>query len=110
MIMFSNMEVAGLLPSFLDEADERGAVEQIDAHYQHGGGWKDFTGFILGGHIDRGYTLQYPGDPPEREVSRAVMRGELIVLFESSWVAVIKPDMTFSQDGWLGDYKVARID
>jgi len=103
---WTNEEVAGLLPEFLDIYDPRGAVEQIDGNYAHGGGWRDFEGFVL---VQRGgaYALAYPGDPAMREMSRTYLpqvgegpaagqRGmETVVLFEVSWVAVVQQDGAF---------------
>jgi len=41
MLKFTNMEVVGFIPQFLDKNDSRPAVEQIDTAYQHGGGRLD---------------------------------------------------------------------
>ncbi len=100
MLLFSDMRVAGLIPSFLSEDDPRPAVEQIHENYAHGGGWSDFEGFDLR-HRNGLFELHYPGDPSYREVSRAKLRDELIVLFAYSWIAVIQPDDT---------YRIAKID
>lgn len=100
MLRFTNMEVVGFLPQFLDENDPRSAVEQIDTAYQHGGGWRDFKGFELTGKGGKLF-LKYPGDPPMRELSRATLHSESLIFFESSWLAVIQAD---------GSYRVARID
>jgi len=100
MLMHPNMtaEYLGYLPGFLDLDDPRSAKEQFDANYQHGG-WMPFGAdkFKL---LD-GYRLKYPGDPPQ--VPRAVtkLREELIILYDSSIVAIIQPDESF---------EVARMD
>ena len=101
MIMFTNMDVVGFIPEFLDENDPRPAVEQIDTAYQHGGGWMDFKGHELLGGDGEPYSLKYPNDPPMRELSRAKLRDETLVLFTSSWLAVIQED---------GSFRVARLD
>ena len=101
MLRFTNMEVVGVIPHFLSENDSRPAVEQIDAGYQHGGGWRDFEGFELEGGNGKPYTLAYPGDPLQLELSRATLRDETLVLFTSSWFAVIQED---------GSHRIARID
>ena len=101
MLQFTNMEVAGFIPQWLSKDDPRSAVEQIDAAYQHGGGWHDFEGFKLTDGGDRPYYLRYPGDPLTRELSRATLRDETLVLFEHSWFAVIQAD---------GSFRVARLD
>jgi len=102
MITFTNMEVVGFIPSFLNEADPRPAKEQINEAYAHGGGWNSFNGFGLG--IDSRselYTLEYEGDPPTHELSRATFRDETLVFFEHSWFAIIQKD---------GSYDIARLD
>lgn len=101
MLQFTNMEVVGFLPGFLDENDSRPAVEQINTAYSHGGGWMDFKGFELVGGDGKPYSLKYPGDPLTHELSRANLRKEKLVFFEHSWLAVIQPD---------GSFRVARLD
>lgn len=109
MILFSNMERCGFLPEFLSALDPRGAVEQIDGNYAHGGGWNDFNGFTLHdwvpGESDASPYLTYPGEfgrvEKYREVARATLRLETIILFEGDWTAVIQPD---------GSHRIARLD
>lgn len=102
MIEFTNMQVAGSLPQFFDETDKRGAVAQAHSNYAHGGGWQDFQGFTLKGAFKEGAAqLNYPDDPPTREISRAKLRDELVIMFEHAWVAVVQLDGTF---------RVARMD
>ena len=101
MLKFTNMEVAGFIPQWLKEDDTRSAVQQINAAYQHGGGWNDFEGFKLVGGGDEPYSLTYPNDPPMRELSRATLRDETLVLFQHDWFAVIQVD---------GSFRVARLD
>ena len=101
MLQFTNMEVAGFVPQFLSEDDPRSAVEQIHTAYSHGGGWQDFVGFELVGGGDFDYFLKYPSDPLMRELSRATLRDETLVLFEHGWFAVIQTD---------GSFRVARLD
>ena len=96
MIQFTDMEAVGYISQFLNECDDRGAVEQIDSHYAHGGGWSDFQGHIL-----KGNTLSYPGDPPMTALSEGKLRDERILVFRSGWVAVVQEDESF---------RVARID
>ncbi len=83
------MRVAGYIPYWLDENDERSAAEQIHAEYAHGGGWREFEGFTLCGD-DSHYMLAYPGDPDTHEQSRGQLRDETVVVFDHSWVGVIK--------------------
>ena len=100
MIMFSDMEVVGLIPAFLDELDPRSAIEQIDQNYQHGGGWRDMDGTIFERESGE-YVYCYPDDPPFQELSRAYFRDELLVFFDCQLLAVIQKD---------GSYRISRID
>ena len=103
MIHFTNPQYTGpYLPHFFSENDPRSATEQAHAAYSHGGGWSPFTGFILHKATSEGQaSLKYPEDPPMRELSRASLRDETIILFESSWVAIVQPN---------GTYEVSRMD
>jgi hypothetical protein len=96
MIAFTDMEAAGLLPDFFGEADPRPAREQLHENYAHGGGWHPMKGWRLEhvGHLGLARAY-YPGDPPMRELSRAVFRKELLILFQGSWLAIIQPDGSF---------------
>lgn len=84
----------GALPYMTDVRDPRPLVEQLDYHYAHGGGWHDFNGFDA--HIDRTEPLKselrYPGDPPMKAIAYTIVRDEVCILFQSSWVAVTKTD------------------
>ena len=101
MIIFSNHERAGMLPVFLSHDDPRPAAKQIDDNYRHGGGWKPMQGFKLKPGIEGQARIMYPGDPPLREVARARLRDEIIILFEADFVAIIQP--THSME-------IARVD
>jgi len=80
----------GIIPSFLNEDDPRGAREQFNEHYHSG--WHPFPGFTL----DKdGLVLHYPGDPPVHAISVMRFRNELIVLFQFEWVMVFQPDETW---------------
>jgi hypothetical protein len=85
-------DMLGLLPGMLDEHDPRPAREQLNANYQHGGGWRPFYGFTL--NTDD-LSLSYPGDPPMRALAVTMLRDEMIVFSECSWVTIIQPDGTF---------------
>ena len=104
MLSFTNPDRCGFLPEFLDPADPRDSITQLDANYAHGGGWSDFFGMTLVGW-PLVASLTYPGEAGRletfAEVARAQMRDESIVLFESDWVAVIQPD---------GAHRIARMD
>jgi hypothetical protein len=87
----------GYLPTFLSEDDPRPAYQQIDANYEHGGGWRSFPGFTMLPNGD----LSYPGDPPTQLLAETKLRDEVIRFYQRSWVAIIQPD---------GSYDIARID
>lgn len=87
----------GFLPMFLNEDDPRPAKEQIDAHYQHGGGWRSMKGFKLTGSLG----LSYPGDPILKPLASTHLRDETILFYMSAIVAIIQKDRSF---------EVARID
>ena len=101
MLQFTDMEVVGLIPTFLSEHDPRSAAEQIDENYQHGGGWRHFEGFELIGEKGDKYSIVYAGDPPMYELSRATLRDETLVFFQTSWMAIIQKD---------GSFEISRID
>lgn len=97
-------EHLGYLPAFLSEDDPRPAKEQIDANYQHGGGWHKFDGF----EYDReGDFLLFPAseDGPAEfydAVAETHLRNEKITLHEpGSWLKIEQPD---------GSWEVARVD
>lgn len=83
--------LVGEIPFWLDEDDPRPAREQLDSHYQHGGGWLPFDGFKL----DRNMTLTYPGDPPMKPFAFMLLREEKIVFYPHAWVMILQPDGTF---------------
>ena len=95
-------EALGLIPLFLREIDPRDAKTQLHENYLHGGGWCPFKGFTLRYVPATGDSLlTYPGDPPMREIGRAMLRSELIIVFENAWVCIQQPDDT---------YEIARMD
>jgi hypothetical protein len=100
MIRFSNMAAAGLLPSFFSEDDPRPAREQIAEAYDFGGGWQPLEGWTL--DLSRHQAIgRYPEDPPFREVSRAQLRDETLILFQYAFLAIVQPD---------GSFEIARVD
>lgn len=90
-------DIVGFIPEFLDEADPRPAAIQIDTAYGHGGGWRPSSKFTL----NEDNSIQYPGDPVLEPWAIAEFRGDLIVVYESGYTAIIKPDRSF---------EVARLD
>jgi len=91
-------DLLGDIPEWLSEDDPRSAVEQVDAWYQHGGGWRDFNGFTMHPTMK---SIQYPGDPPFPLIAEAHLRDETILLFNGAWLAVVQPDLS---------HRIARID
>lgn len=95
-------DLVGLIPSFLNENDPTPIAKQIDAAYQHGGGWRPIAGmsleapFRLRGHNDtRGYqpiAFTHLSDREEQV---------LVIVFESGMTAIMQAD---------GSYEVARLD
>lgn len=101
MITFTNPHHTGLLPTFFSEGDPLSAKEQVHQAYTHGGGWNSFPGFTLCNWEKGPATIEYAGDPSMREMSRAKLRDETIILFESAWLAIVQPN---------GDFDIARVD
>lgn len=100
-VLWMNPEMAGYLIQMLDSDDPRPAKEQFHQHYAHGGGWHPFEGFTLTLPEAGRATLQYPEDPPYREIARAWLREELILVFPHSWVCIVQPG---------GAHEICRMD
>ena len=97
MIKIDNIEVWGMIPSFLNGSDDP-LWKQIDLHYAHGGGWRDFDGFEV--TVSDRYSIKYFGDPDLLEQGRITKDNEMLVMFDCAWV--------LWTDGV--DTKIARID
>ena len=91
----ANPEMIGAIPYFLNEDDERGAVEQFRVKYV--GGWHPLPNFTM---LPNG-NLKYPGDPITHLLYETKLRDEIIRVYEHAWVAVIQPD---------GSFEVSRMD
>lgn len=87
----ATMDHLGFIPSFLSADDPRPAREQLDANYQHGGGWRPMKGF----HLFPNNNLKYPGDPIMKPIAWAQLRDETIVVYDCCVVAIIQPDRSF---------------
>jgi hypothetical protein len=95
MIMFDKTtqpEDWGLVLTMLDTEDPRTAKEQLDAGYQHGGGWRHQDGFVHDAHTG---SMAFPGDPPFEPRAAIRLRKELIVLYPYGYIAIIQPDHSF---------------
>jgi len=88
----ATIDQVGFIPSFLDEDDPRPAAQQLDANYQHGGGWRPQKGFT---YNPKTGALHYPGDPPFTPIALLVLRKELILIYQYGYVAVVQPDGSF---------------
>ena len=100
-VTFNPPEPAGLLNAMLFTEDERPAAEQLDERYAHGGGWHPSAKATVEQRPDGEYQMLYPEDPPMREVARAALRDEFLVLFEAEFLGIMKPD---------GSWEVSRVD
>lgn len=89
----------GLLPAFLDPRNPEPAIVQLDANYQHGGGWHPMQGFTPSSKGS--YTLCYPGDPPFEPIAAIPFHQDVVLIYRYGIVAVFRPD---------GSFEVARMD
>lgn len=96
MSAWNNEHLTGLLPLIISDRDPRPVKDQIEDRYAHGGGYRPLNGFKLKRPATSVLYLHYPGDPPFYEVARTQVRDELVVLFDSSFVAIIQPDGSFA--------------
>jgi len=100
------LEWLGLIPAFIMADDPTPVAEQVDANYQHGGGWRPLSGWKM----DEDYVLTYgkqepdedglPPDPPLKPLFQAEHdRGggvmEKVFFYDSAWVNVVQEDGTF---------------
>lgn len=100
MIYTGDIRAWGLIPRMLNPNDKRGAAEQLNANYQHGGGYHHQDGFTV--YFEDGlYLAEYDGDPPWIEVGRVELGDETVVLFPHSYVAVVQNS---------GEFVIARMD
>ena len=82
----------GMIPHWLDESDMRNAREQLDEHYQHGGGWRPQPGFKLDPKTKR---VEYPGDPPFVPLALMRFRDETLIMYQYSYLLILQKDGTF---------------
>lgn len=91
-------EQLGLLPFFIDPQDPRPAREQLDANYQHGGGWQPIEGFTRKKGTG---DLCFPGDPPLSMIAFMRLRDERVEFYPHAFVAIVQKN---------GSFEVARMD
>ncbi len=95
-----DIEEVGFVPMFLDINDERPAAEQIDANYQHGGGWNPMEKWTF----DRKTKMiKYPGDEPLESFAVALPnKNETVIMYPHSFMLIYnKVNKT---------YEVGRVD
>lgn len=99
----AHAEQLGFIPEFLDENDPRPAVEQFNDRYGFGGGWNPMPGFKLVNFPPGpgNFRLKYEGDPPMAPLFLTKLRDEMILVFEHSWVLIVRKD---------GTWEAARMD
>lgn len=88
----------GFISSFLSDEIPLSAREQLDAHYQHGGGWRSIKGFR---RIADTYNLKYPGDPVIKPLAKTKLRNETIIFYPSALIGIWQED---------GSFEIARMD
>ena len=91
-------QLLGYLPSFLDEQDERPIAEQLDSHYQHGGGWRPMSGWEYDAESG---VIEYPGDEPLAPIASTEIRDETMLVYDYAWVVIAQKD---------GSFQIARMD
>ena len=89
-------QAVGYIPSFLREDDTRPIIEQINERYISG--WHKFEGFQL---MKKSWTIKFAGDPPLQPIAGAALHGEIIVVYPSAWVMIVKEN---------NSYEIARMD
>lgn len=101
---WTNHNVMGYIPAFLNLDDPRPAKEQIDDNYQHGGGWFETSSKyeLIDWKKDGKCILHFTTyHERNRELSRCKIRDETLIFFEGSWLAIVQPD---------GKTNMARVD
>lgn len=98
-------EGLGFIPYFLNALDTRPAAKQIDANYDHGGGWRPMGNgkWSLDPETHR---LTYdcgPDDEDEHYLPLATCRigQERLYFYDCAWTAIVQPN---------GSFEVARLD
>lgn len=92
------LHMLGMLPYWLHEGIKDSAAQQLNKHYQHGGGWRPFHGFTF---YKDSHAIEYPGDPEHKPVAEIHFRDERIYVYDHAWVAIVQPD---------GTYEICRMD
>jgi hypothetical protein len=88
----------GFIPDWFRNGDDvPPAQEQANAGYMQTGACPYTPTSVEFKLVRRGdvYELQYPEDPPYKEMARTTIGDETVVVFEMAWVAIIQPDESF---------------
>src|SRR5882724_11130740 len=86
------LEDLGRIYGMLDLTNPAPARDQLNANYQHGGGWRPFDDKFTLGDDD---SLGYPDDEPLHPIAEIRLRAERIIIYESNFVAIVQPDRSF---------------
>ena len=82
-------EHLGLIPGFIDTGSDESLVTQLNAGYQHGGGYPGDKGWQAKWKYNATHhKLLYPGDPPFAALWRLVKGDEELIVFEHDIVMV----------------------
>lgn len=94
-------DMLGLIPSFVQDGDERPVIEQINERYAHGGGWRDMEGMVI--DLDGSGALVGPSGSRFALIGATIYPSHdtLMLVFESGMTAVVAADAS---------YRVARLD
>ena len=85
-------DFVGFIPLMISTTSDMPMTEQLNNGYNHGGGWRPFTDFVVNDEDD---TIKYPGDPAYLPIAYAEHpSGEKVYVYEHSWVRVRKLDGT----------------
>lgn len=93
-----DMDGLGFLPELINASDPRKVEDQVNANYQHGGGWSPLAGWVYN-PVDNSIT--YPGDVSEVPLASLQVNDEQVFVYNYAWVCVVQKD---------GSYAVARMD
>lgn len=76
----------GYVSMMLNDEDPRSVREQLDANYQHGGGWQPLAGATLGEKM----RMVYPGDPPLEPLDYTVVREEMCICYACAFFGIVQ--------------------
>lgn len=91
-------DALGIIPTFLNDAIEQSAKEQLNDNYVFGGGWRPLEGFVFDPDNN---SITYPNDDPLFPIAATKLRDEVIMIYPFAWVLILHKD---------GSYEVAGMD